>query len=292
MALRLRPLHDVFVAEASGLDLRSPLSDAQLRTINAAMNEHAVLVWRDMPLTQDEQVAFASQFGPLDVGLRRATGRPQRLQRTELIDISNVALDGTVADRESPRILSNIANMLWHSDSSFMNPRAAYSMLSCVTVPSWGGNTEFADLRAAYDRLPERLRAEVETLSAQHFALHTRQLLGAEAFTDNQKTAIPPADWPLVQTHAGSGRKLLFVGVHATHVIGWPVAEGRMLLSDLLEHATQRELVYSHAWTPGDFVMWDNRCTLHRGRRYDLSERRELRRSTINDTTEAMLAAD
>jgi alpha-ketoglutarate-dependent 2,4-dichlorophenoxyacetate dioxygenase len=196
-----------------------------------------------------------------------------------------------VAGRDSPKNLSNFANQLWHSDSSFMNPRAAYSMLHALVTPSWGGNTEFADLRAAYDALPDRTRAEIEHLSAEHFALHTRVLLGDDAYTDDQKKAIPPAVWPLTDVHPGSGRKLMYVGVHARQIIGWPTAESRMYLSDLLEHATQRQFVYTHEWQVGDLVIWDNRSTLHRGRRYDIAERRELRRTTVNDTPEAMLMA-
>jgi alpha-ketoglutarate-dependent 2,4-dichlorophenoxyacetate dioxygenase len=172
-----------------------------------------------------------------------------------------------------------------------MKPRAAYSMLHAVITPSWGGNTEFADLRAAWDTLDERTRRDVEGLSAEHYALHTRLLLGDEAYTDAQKKEIEPAVWPLVDTHPGSGRKLLFVGVHARQIVGWPTAEARMFLLDLLEHATQRERVYVHEWQPGDLVIWDNRSTLHRGRRYDIAERRELRRTTINATPEAMLDA-
>jgi alpha-ketoglutarate-dependent 2,4-dichlorophenoxyacetate dioxygenase len=208
-----------------------------------------------------------------------------------MIDISNVDAQGNVAKRDSPKNLSNFANQLWHSDSSFMKPRGAYSILHCVIKPSWGGNTEFADLRNAYDTLDDRTKAVVQGLEAEHFALHTRLLLGDDAYTDDQKTAIPPAVWPLVDTHPGSGRKLLFVGVHARDIIGWPTAEARLFLLDLLEHATQRENVYTHEWSLGDTVMWDNRCTLHRGRRFDIAERRELRRNTINDTPEARLQA-
>jgi alpha-ketoglutarate-dependent 2,4-dichlorophenoxyacetate dioxygenase len=291
MPLQLKKLHPVFAAEASGIDLTKPLSDADARAINAAMNEHAVLVWRNQPMTQAQQIQFATAFGPLDIGLKRVFKRPERLEDERLIDISNVDAQGNVARRDSPKNLSNFANQLWHSDSSFMNPRAAYSMLHCVIKPSWGGNTEFADLRAAYDTLDERTKKEVRDLKAEHFALHTRLLLGDDAYTDDQKKEIPPAVWPLVDTHPGSGRKLLFVGVHARQILGWPTAESRMFLQDLLEHATQRERVYAHEWQVGDTVMWDNRATLHRGRRYDIAERRELRRTTVNDTPEAMLLA-
>jgi alpha-ketoglutarate-dependent 2,4-dichlorophenoxyacetate dioxygenase len=283
MSLKLTPLHPHFVAEASGIDLTQPLSREQVDEINAAMNRYAVLVWRRQPLTQQQQMQFAASFGTLDIGLKRVFKRQERLEYEELIDISNVGADGQVVKRDAPKNLSNFANMLWHSDSSFQTPRAAYSMLSAVALPSWGGNTEFADLRAAYDALPDRIKQEIQDLKAEHSALHTRLLLGDNAYTDEQKKAIPPATWPLVTTHPGSGRKVLFVGVHATHIVGWPVAEGRMYLHDLLEHATQREFVYAHEWQVGDLVMWDNRSTLHRGRRYDISERRELRRTTIND---------
>lgn len=291
MTLQLKPLHSLFSAEASGIDLTQPLSLAQVKQVNAAMNQYAVLVWRGQPLTAQQQLDVAKSFGPLDIGLKRVFKRPERLEDERLIDISNVDAQGNVAKRDSPKNLSNFANQLWHSDSSFMNPRAAYSMLHAVVTPSWGGNTEFADLRAAYDALPERTKAEIKHLSAEHYALHTRILLGDEAYTDDQKKEIPPAVWPLVDTHAGSGRKLLFVGVHARQIIGWPTAESRMYLADLLEHATQREFIYQHKWQVGDLVMWDNRSTLHRGRRYDIAERRELRRTTINDVPEAMLLA-
>ena len=291
MTLSLRPLHPLFVAEASGIDLTQPLSDAEVRAVNAAMNEYAVLVWRGQPLGAQQQLRFANSFGPLDIGLKRVFKRPERLEDERLIDISNVDAQGQVARRDSPKNLSNFANQLWHSDSSFMKPRAAYSMLHSVVNPSWGGQTEFADLRAAHDALDARTLAQIAGLSAEHYALHTRLLLGDEAYTDAQKKEIPPATWPLVDTHPGSGRKVLFVGVHARQIVGWPTAEGRMLLLDLLEHATQRPFVYTHEWQVGDTVMWDNRATLHRGRRYDIAERRELRRTTVNDTPEAMLQA-
>lgn len=291
MNLHIKPLHDVFAAEATGLDLTQPITPAGCRAINAAMNEHAVLVFRGQPLTAQQQLDFAKNFGPLDIGLKRVFKRPERLEDERLIDISNVDAQGNVARRDSPKNLSNFANQLWHSDSSFMNPRAAYSMLHCVVKPSWGGNTEFADLRHAYDTLDERTRAEIQDLKAEHFALHTRILLGDDAYTDDQKKEIPPVVWPLVDTHAGSGRKLLFVGVHARQIQGWPTAESRMYLSDLLEHSTQRQNVYVHEWETGDLVIWDNRSTLHRGRRYNIAERRELRRTTINDTPEGRLMA-
>ncbi len=290
MTLTLKPLHPVFVAEASGVDLTRPLSRNDACAVNAAMNEVGVLVWRGQPLTAQQQIQFSTAFGPLDIGLKRVFKRPERLEDERLIDISNVGFDGSVHKRDARQNLSNFANQLWHSDSSFMNPRGAYSMLHALVIPGWGGETQFADLRAAYDALDARTRELVADMKAEHYALHTRILLGDDAYTDEQKKLMPPAIWPIVDTHPGSGRKVLFVGVHARQILGMSTAESRLLLSDLLEHATQRERVYEHKWQVGDLVMWDNRATLHRGRRFDLHERRELRRTTVNDTPEAMLA--
>lgn len=281
MTLNLRPLHPDFAAEASGIDFTQPLADAQRQAVIDAMNRYAVLVWRGVDLSPQQQVALAESFGQLDIGLKRIFKRPERMADDRLIEISNLDPDGQVAARGTRKALSGFANQLWHSDSSFQDPRATYSMLYALSVPSWGGNTEFADLRAAYDDLPERTQQEIEGLTAEHFALHTRLILGDEAYTDEQKKTLPPVQWPLVETHPGSGRKVLFVGVHATHIVGWPTAEGRMFLADLLEHATQRKFVHVHEWQVGDLVMWDNRSTLHRGRRYDIREPRDMRRATV-----------
>jgi len=282
--LNLKPLHP-FAAEASGIDLREPLTPAQVKAVEAAMDRHAVLVFRNQPLTQDQQIAFAKALGPLDLGLRKLKGGPHRFKYAELADISNVKVDGEVADREHAKIVGNVANQLWHSDSSFQKPRAKYSMLSAVTVPAFGGETEFADLRLAYDALPDWRKKQVEGLEAEHYALHSRFLLGDTNYSEEQRQSIPPASWPLVQTDPRSGRKILFVGIHAHAIKGMTVAEGRMLLIDLLEHATQREFVYQHHWQVGDLVMWDNTATVHRGRWFDFAERRELRRATTEEVT-------
>lgn len=289
MKIDLTPLNNIFGAKASGIDLSQPLDAQNVRAINSAMREFGVLVWRGQTLTAQEQIKFATSFGPIDIGLKRVFKRAERLEDERLIDISNVAADGKIAGRDSQKILSNYANQLWHSDSSFMNPRAAYSMLSCIIKPSWGADTEFVDLRHAYDTLDDRTKTTLQGLEAEHFALHTRLLLGDDAYTDEQKKEIPPAIWPLVQTQHGTDRKVLFVGVHARRIMGWPIAESRIFLLDLLEHATRPENIYTHHWEIGDLVMWDNRITLHRGRRFDINERREMRRTTINDTAEAML---
>jgi len=281
MALDVRPIHPLFAGEARGVDLTRVPDAETVGAIERAMDRYGVLVFRGQPLDQDQQIAFARAFGTLDIGLRRAIRQPHRLKYDELIDISNIAADGSIADRAGRKVASMVANQLWHSDSSFQSPAAKYSMLAAVTLPSWGGETEYADLRAAYDALPEKLKTELEGLIAEHYALHSRMLLGSTDWSEEEKNVLPPVLWPIVRAHPGSGRKLLFIGVHARAIIGWTLPEGRIMLSDLLEHATQRQFVYRHEWRVGDLVIWDNRCTLHRGRRYDLSERRELRRTTV-----------
>ena len=284
MAIEFKPLHALFAAEAVGLDLSKPLAPRQVQEIVAGMDKHAVLVFRGQKLGEDEQIAYAKQFGTLDMGLRKLRkSEAHRFRHAELIDLSNTRADGNVVSRDDPKLFSNIANQYWHSDSSFQKPAARYSMLHAVVVPPKGGETEYADLRAAYDALTDDVKKEIANLEAEHYALHSRLMLGDTSYTEEQKKAIAPATWPLVRTHPGSRRKLLFVGIHTTHIHGMTVPEGRMLLSELLEHATQREFVYRHQWRVGDLVMWDNRAVVHRGRRWDPSQRREMRRATTED---------
>ncbi len=289
MPISLQPLHPLFTAEASGIDLARPLARGMTQEIVAAMDRYAVLVFRGQKLDEDRQIAFARNFGTLDMGLRKLRkGEAHRFRQAELIDLSNTRADGELVARDHPKLFSNIANQFWHSDSSFQKPAARYSMLHAVVVPPKGGETEYADLRAAWDALPEDLRREIDGLEAEHYALHSRLMLGDDGYTEEQKQAIPPATWPLVRTHPGSRRKLLFVGIHARHIHGMTLPEGRMLLHDLLEHATQREFVYRHKWRVGDLVMWDNRAVVHRGRRWDLSQRREMRRATTQDVPDGL----
>ena len=280
MPIAFTPLHPLFAAEAGGVDIKSPLDPATIAAIDAAMDRYAVLVFRDQFPDQAQQIAFSKQFGPLDGGLRKATGAPTRFQHEELIDVSNLALDSGVAGRDNQKLIGTLANQLWHSDSSFQDLPVKYSILATVTIPGAGGDTEWADLRAAYDALPDDLRAAIAGRSARHSAFHSRLLLGDDKYTPEQLNRFPPVDRALAGVHPGSGRPLLFVGVHCTQVSGMTVAEGRLLIGELLEHATQREFVYRHQWRAGDVVMWDNRSTLHRGRRYDLSVPRDLRRTT------------
>jgi len=274
------PTNPNFVGVVSGIDLRRPLDEQTIKAIDDGMNQYAVLVFRDQPLTQDEQIDFSIQFGPLDSGLRKATGAPTRFKYDQLIDIGNVAMDGSVADKDNKKLIGVLANQLWHSDSSFQDLPVKYSMLSAVVVPDEGGQTQWADLRAAWDDLPESTKRHIEKRTGWHSAFHSRILLGDKDYTQEQLAKFPPVERPLVFTHPSSGRKVLFPSVHISEVSGMSVPEGRLLVAELIEHATQAKYVYAHDWRPGDYVIWDNRATLHRGTRYDLCIRRDLRRTT------------
>jgi alpha-ketoglutarate-dependent 2,4-dichlorophenoxyacetate dioxygenase len=289
--METRPLDGPFGVEITGgLDVLTPLSPAEVEEIDRLMDENGVVLIRDQPMDKDQQLSWTRQFGPLDIGFKKIIAKDARVKDAEVGDISNLGADGKPAERTDKRILNNIANQMWHSDSSFQKPAAKYSMLHSVRNPSWGGETEFADLRAAYDALDDRTRAMLEGRVAEHYALHSRFLLGDDSYTAEQKAAIEPAYWPIVRTNPRTGRKHLFIGVHARGVEGLTVPEGRMLLLDLLEHATRPAFVYRHHWRTGDTLIWDNRATLHRGRAFDLDEPRELRRTTTLDDRAPELA--
>ena len=291
MHLDIRQLAQHFAGEVSGIDLKTPINQETAAAIEAGMDQYAVLVFRDQHLDEEAQFAFGQWFGPNDVGLRAILQAKSRFRHEEFIDISNVDLAGNIVAREDRRLTAHYANQLWHSDSSFKTPAAKFSMLTAQVIPPGGSSTEFADLRAAYDALPDAMKTELKGLIAEHSPLHSRIMLGDDKYTPEQRAMMPPVQWPVVRVHPGSNRKTLFLGVHAERILGIPVPEGRMLLADLLEHATQRQFVYAHHWQVGDLVMYDNRCTVHRGRRYDLSQRRELRRYTTEDVPPDMRAA-
>ena len=287
--LDLEPVNPRFVAVVRGVDLGKPLSPADIEEIERTIWTYGVLVFPDQPLTLDQQVAFTAQFGPLDTGLqtklmnRTAT----RLGHDAVTDISNVDTAGQVADREHKMTLLNVGNAYWHTDSSYEHHPFRYSVLAATTAVSWGGETQFADLRDAYDTLDERTRALIADRTATFFSHNTRIQLGI-ADAPQDYAAYPPVRWPMVRTHPGSGRELLWVDSKVVEISGMSVPEGRALAHELIEHIGQRERVYSHRWRPDDVVMWDNRSVLHRGRRFDLSERREMRRVSTKDDSSSL----
>jgi alpha-ketoglutarate-dependent 2,4-dichlorophenoxyacetate dioxygenase len=287
MALGFRKLHPSFVAEVSPVDLRRVHDRETLAELRAGMDEHAVLVFRDQPFTDEEQLAFAQR---LDGQLHTKTGSSalykSRLGNEALADISNLDEHGEIMRSDSRRRRYALGNRLWHTDASFQDPPGRYSMLSAKVVPPVGADTEFADTRAAYDALSAGTKARLEGLRVHHSIAHSRQTLGFE-FSQDEQEILKGAVHPLVRTLPRSGRRSLYVASHASRIIDWPVPEGRLLLLDLIEHATQPQFVYRHAWRVGDLVIWDNRATMHRARPFDdATHRRELRRVTTLDIAE------
>ena len=284
MALTFRKLHPHFVAEVGPIELRKVHDPGTLAGIRAGMDEYAVLVFRDQPFADDEQLAFAQRLdGELHTKIGARALYKSRLGNEALGDISNVDETGEILKGDDRRRMYSLGNRLWHTDASFQDPPGRYSMLSARVVPPVGADTEFADERAAYDALPSELKARLEGLRVHHSIAHSRQTLGFD-FSQDEHEALKGAIHPLVRTIPRSGRKSLYVASHAARIIDWPVPEGRLLLHDLIEHATQREFVYRHAWRVGDLVIWDNRCTMHRATPFDDAKYpRELRRVTTLD---------
>jgi alpha-ketoglutarate-dependent 2,4-dichlorophenoxyacetate dioxygenase len=280
--ITVRPLHDVFVAEVGGVDLTSPIAPADISAIETAIAEHAVLVFRDQRITDDRQLVFSRYFGDLEETRGTGISKPgeQRLHPA-FADVSNLDVDNTVLARDNRRRLYSLGNMLWHSDSSFKPVPAAYSLLSGRVVVAEGGQTEFADMRAAYDTLDDDTKAEIEDLVCEHSLIYSREALGFDDLTEAERATMRPVRQVLTRTHPLSGRKSIYLASHIGKIIGWPVPEARAFIRDLTEHATQRRFVYAHQWRPFDLVMWDNRCTMHRVRRYDASNVRDMRRTTV-----------
>jgi alpha-ketoglutarate-dependent 2,4-dichlorophenoxyacetate dioxygenase len=290
MSITVTPVTPDFVAEISGIDLAQPLHPADRDAIGAAINRYAIVVFHDQKLTDDQQIEFARHFGPIHSSAQRArhTGIKHRLASTEIADISNLDGDSNVLAPDSKRRLDWLANRLWHTDASFRAVPGALSLLYAHVVPDEGGETEFADLRAAYDALPQKTKAEIEPMIAEHSIWQSRGQLAVTKYTEEEVRSLPPVPQRVVRTHPGSHRKTLYVASHASHIIGMPIADGRLLLMDLIEHATQRRFVHSHSWRQGDLVIWDNRCTMHRARPFDTSKVRDLRRVTTRDVASTL----
>jgi alpha-ketoglutarate-dependent 2,4-dichlorophenoxyacetate dioxygenase len=282
MTIEEKPLHPLFAAELRGVDLRRPVPPAVFRTIEAAFDRCAVLVFPGQKLSDEQQVAFSQLFGPLEASVDYAG--EQRNTRHEITDISNVDPQGRLFSAEDRRRLFSLGNQLWHTDSSFKHVPAKCSLLSAREIPPEGGETEFADLRAAWDALPDSRRRGLEGLIVEHSIFRSRQLIGFTDFKDEIFAKLPPVQQLLVRNHPGSHRRTLYLASHASHVVGWPVDKGRALLAELIEFATQERFVYRHRWRVGDLVIWDNRCTMHRGRPYDdIRHRRIMHRTTVAD---------
>ncbi len=270
------------MAEVAGVDFSRPVDPHCLATIVAALDRYAVCVFRHTGLDNAAHIAFSRQLGALESAPRLFGREMARFQEQELFDAGNLDAAGNILVDERRR-LYNKGNALWHTDSSFNPHRSSYSLLLAHEVPPTGGDTEFADMRAAYDALPRDLQEQCAGLVAEHWLWHSRMLAGYPEPTEAERLAKPPAQHELVQTHPGSGRKTLYIASHASHIVGRPVEEGRRLLQELIVRATQPQFVRAVAWKQaGDLVIWDNRCTMHRATPFeDTVFRRDMRRTTV-----------
>ena len=282
MPIAIRQLHPTFAGEVTGVDITKPLSKDDVVAIDQGMDRYGVLVFPNQNITDEQQMAFTVNFGPIENArggnITKATDK--RLN-DGMNDVSNLDKDGKPLPKESRQTLFNIGNMLWHSDSSFRAIPAKYSLLSARLLNPKGGNTEFADMRAAYDALDDETKAEIEPMICEHSLLHSRGSLGFVEFTDEEKAMFRPVRQRLVRTHPVTGRRSLYLSSHAGAILGQTMPEARIILRDLSEHATQPKFVYVHKWRLHDLVIWDNRQTMHRVRRYDQSQPRDMRRTTV-----------
>jgi alpha-ketoglutarate-dependent 2,4-dichlorophenoxyacetate dioxygenase len=294
MSLHIEASSPVFAAELSGLDISQPLSPDEIAAVHRTIDRYGVVIFRHQHLIDEAQMRFASQFGPLErYSLSYRPDRKLRLKNVEMVDVSNIdANTGEVEARTARQRMINLGNRLWHTDSSFRIPSGALSMLYAHAVPGEGGDTEFADMRSAYAALPPARQAALDGKQAEHWLMHSRAVLGFTDFTEEERAALPPVQQAIVRTHPRSGDKALYLGAHASHITGLPVPEGRVMLLELTEFATQRQFIYTHRWQVGDLVIWDNRVTLHRALPFDERDVRDLRRVTTSDVESHAQAAE
>ena len=282
MAVEIRQVGDKFAGEVTGIDLTKPLSTESVNAIHDGMDEYAVLVFRGQPLTADEQLAFSKQLGEIEhaIGTSLRDDKDARLPTT-FADVSNLDRDERPFDINDRRRLFAIGNRLWHSDSSFKVIPAKYSILHAISIPSRGGNTEFAHMPSAYDALDEETKGEIDDLICEHSQIFSRQQVGFTELTKEEIERFEPVRQRLIRRHPKTGRKSLYLSSHAGRIDGLSVPDAKLLLLDLVNHATQKKFVYIHKWQMGDLVMWDNRQTMHRVRPFPVNEPRDMRRTTI-----------
>jgi len=284
MAITVCPVTPGFAAEIGDVDLSAPLAPADIAEIKDAFAAYAVLIFPDQQLSQDQHLDFARYFGPLETTIALHRKDAQLRLRKEFADVSNLDHNNEVWGKESRQRMFQLGNRLWHTDSSFKRVPALASLLYARTIPPVGGHTEFADERAAYDALPEATKQRLDTLVAEHSIFNSRAKLGFTNFSDEERAGMPPVPQVLVRTLPDSGRKSLYLASHAGRIFGMSEPDGRALIDELVAHATQRQFIYTHRWRVHDLVIWDNRCTMHRGTDFDdLRWKRDMQRATVCD---------
>ena len=288
MNITTKQLHPLFVGEVRGIDLRNPVDAGTVEAVVAAADRYAVLVFPEQAIDDEQQMAFSAHLGPLETTIKKLRpGHRLRLNQ-QVSDLSNLDPDGRVLAQHDRNRMYGLGDRLWHTDSSFKAVPAKYSLLSARQIPSAGGETQFADLRAAYDALPDELKATLEGRIAEHSIVYSRSTIGFTDFSDEEHAGLQPVPQTIVRVHPGSKRKTLYLASHAMAIRGIPVPEARLLLRDLMEHATQPQFVYTHRWRVGDLVMWDDRCTMHRARPFDHTQARDMHRTTVSDVASTL----
>ena len=287
MPISLYPVTPAFAAEVGEIDLSRPLPDADLAAVRDAFSRYAVLAFPAQQLSGDDHLDFARNFGPLETNILAVLGEKMRV-REEIADIANMDANGRLWAKDSRKRLFQMGNRLWHTDSSFKAPTAYASMLYARSIPPIGGHTEFADLRAAYAALPAPMKGKLDGLHAWHSLMYSRAKLGFTEFNESERKSFAPVRRPLVRTIPETGEKSLYIAAHIGRIDGMADEEAAALLEELTAHCTQRQFVYTHRWRVGDLVMWDNRCTLHRGTEYeDTRYPRDMQRATTSDKADA-----
>ena len=283
MAFDIRPIQPKFCGEVFDFDLRHPLSAEDIVAVHDGMDKHGVLVFHGQKMTDEEHLAFTKQLGPVQTNeAANLIKRKERRLDLDFSDVSNLDKDEKLLARDDRRRMFSLGNRLWHSDASFRAVPAKYSLLYGHIVPPTGGNTEFSDMRQAYNTLDNETKVEIEDLICEHSNLFSRAQIGFDKFTDEELVAFKPVQQRLVRYHPKMDYKTLYMSTPIGGIIGWPRPEAMAFIRDLLEHATQKAFVYSHKWEQGDLVIWDNRQTMHRVRRYDdLKYVRDMRRTTL-----------
>ena len=284
MAITVCPVTPSFAAEIGDVDLSRQIEPSDLAAIKEAFTTYAVLIFPDQHLSQDQHLDFARHFGPLETTIALFRKDAKLRVRKEFADVSNLNPDNEVWGKDSRQRMFQLGNRLWHTDSSFKRLPARASLLYARSIPSIGGHTEFADERAAYDALGDDMKRRLESLVAEHSIFNSRARLGFTEFSDEERQGLPPVPQVVVRTIPESGRKSLYLASHAGRIFGMPEQDGRALIDQLVAHATQRQFVYTHRWRVRDLVIWDNRCTMHRGTEFDdLRWKRDMQRATVCD---------
>ena len=285
MAISLFPITPAFAAEVGDVDLAKPLSPEDDKAIQAAFLKYSVLVFPAQRLNSDQHVAFAERFGPLEININTYQDEVKKDRiDSRISDVSNLDHENELLPGESRKRTSGLANRLWHTDSIFRHVPARASLLYARIVAPIGGLTEFTDMRAAWEALPETTRRQIDGYVVEHSIFHSRAKVGATVFSERERASLPPSRQVLVRTIPETGRRALYLASHAVRIIGLPETESSRLIEDLMAHATQRQFVYSHRWRVDDLVIWDNRCTMHRGTRYEEQRwKRDMHRATVSD---------